>query len=449
MKNKNVFLSYSFAIMTIFLMLTSACEKKGTYNPTTKKPELITTAVNNITQITASCGGNINKNGGIKITARGVCWSTTQNPTISDNKTIDGTGIGIFTSNLINLTANTTYYIRAYATNSKGTAYGNQKTFTTSTIPVLTTIAISDITETTASCGGNISSDENSNVTVRGICWSTTQNPTISDHKTTDGTGIGDFTSNLTGLTANTTYYVRAYAINSRGTAYGDEKSFTTQQGSGTTTTVTDEDGNVYNTIVIGTQTWMVENLKVTKYNDGSDIPYVTDATAWGDLTTAAYCWYENDENNKEPHGALYNWYVVNNNDKNICPIGWHIPTKAEYDLLISYLGGGDKELASKKLRERGTTYWPDPNSGTNESGFKAILSGYRDVYDAEITFITNNDPGDGIFTSWWYNSEADNDLSAGIADNFTITDGDVSTAFSLLNNRKNGFSVRCIKNVD
>ena len=192
-----------------------------------------TNTISSITQTTATGGGNSTNDGGATITSKGVCWSnTTSSPTIANSKTVDGSGIGSFTSSLSGLTANTTYYVRAYATNSAGTSYGSVISFTTlsATIPTgVTTNSISSISQTTASGGGSISSDGGAAITSRGVCWSnTTSSPTISNSKTVDGTGIGSFTSSLTGLTSNTTYYVRAYATNSAGTAYGSATSFTT-----------------------------------------------------------------------------------------------------------------------------------------------------------------------------------------------------------------------------
>ena len=186
--------------------------------------------VTNITATSAVSGGEITDDGGFSITARGVCWSTSQNPTISDANTSDGTGTGSFTSSMTSLSYNTTYYVRAYATNSKGTSYGEEKTFTTSKLaPTVTTAEVSGITTTTAICGGDVTNDGGATVTERGVCWSTSQSPTISGSHTTDGNGTGTFTSNITGLTENITYYVRAYATNSEGTSYGEEKTFNTQ----------------------------------------------------------------------------------------------------------------------------------------------------------------------------------------------------------------------------
>ncbi len=196
-------------------------------------PLVTTTAISNITDTTAVSGGNVTSNGGDAVTARGVCWNTTGTPTISDDYTTDGSGTGSFTSNITGLNAYTTYYVRAYATNSVGTAYGDQIKFTTLeeiNLPEVTTTAITDITTTTAVSGGNVTSDGGAEVAAKGVCWNTTSSPTISDDHTTDGFGTGIFISNLTSLEDNTTYYVRAYATNSVGTAYGQEVSFTTSE---------------------------------------------------------------------------------------------------------------------------------------------------------------------------------------------------------------------------
>ena len=203
----------------------------NTISFTTKgKAQLTTTDVSELTATSAVSGGNITNDGGSEITARGVCWNTSIDPTISNNKTSDSVGSGIFSSKIINLTDNVLYYARAYATNSSGTSYGNTISFTTTSAsqPILTTSAISNITQTAAISGGTITSDGGATVTARGICWSTSSNPTISGNKTTNGSGTGSFTSNLSGLTVNVKYYLRAYATNKAGTSYGNESTFTT-----------------------------------------------------------------------------------------------------------------------------------------------------------------------------------------------------------------------------
>jgi len=196
-------------------------------------PTLSTIAATGISPTGATCGGDISNTGGDVITQSGVCYATTQNPTTTNTKTTDGSTSGAFTSVLSGLTPVTTYYVRAYATNSQGTAYGNEISFTTTTsqntnFPSLTTTSVSNISSTTAIGGGNITAQGSSSITARGVCWSTTTAPTTANSKTTNGTGIGIYTSNITGLTANTTYFVRAYATNTQGTSYGSEISFTT-----------------------------------------------------------------------------------------------------------------------------------------------------------------------------------------------------------------------------
>ena len=194
-------------------------------------PTVTTSPVTGITQTTATSGGNVTADGGASVTDRGICWSTTHNPTTSGSHVSSGTGTGSFTASMSGLTPNTTYYVRAYAVNSAGTSYGDELSFTTMQaidLPTVTTSSVTDLTQTTATGGGNVTADGGATVTERGICWSTTHNPTTSSSHLDSGSGIGNFQANMTGLTPNTTYYVRAYAINSAGTSYGDEVSFAT-----------------------------------------------------------------------------------------------------------------------------------------------------------------------------------------------------------------------------
>ena len=192
-------------------------------------PSVTTLNIVTVTGHTATINSQVTDDGGVNVTQRGLCWSASQNPTINNSHTTtDGSGMGNYTSNLTELTPGTTYYVRAYATNSVGTAYGAQLSFTTHTPPIVTTNAVNDITHSSAICGGNVTSDGGTSIIARGVCWSTSQYPTISNDHTSNGNGMGIFTSNISGLTPNTTYYVRAYATNSEGTAYGEQKTFTT-----------------------------------------------------------------------------------------------------------------------------------------------------------------------------------------------------------------------------
>jgi uncharacterized protein (TIGR02145 family) len=483
MKNLNLLLPLTIAAFLIY-----SC----TPDPKLTPPVLTSAQVTQITYTTATAGGELTDIGGAYITAKGVCWSTSVEPTIDNNRTTESGGLGVFTSQLTGLTPSTMYYVRAYGTNSAGTAYGNEVSFKTLQleVPVLTTTEITSITQTTAVSGGNITDDNGGSVTARGVCWGTATNPTTADSKTTDGTGTGSFVSNLIGLQPGTVYYVRSYATNSVGTAYGNEISFTTsavpttvpgaptigtatagnaqavvtftapgsnggsaitgytvtsspdgKTGTGSvspitvtglnngtaytftvtatnaignsvassasnsvilTAPVTDIDGNVYNTVTIGTQVWMAENLKTTKYNNGTAIPNVTENTAWAALTTGAYSDYNNTPSNSTTYGRLYNWYTVDNNavtkvasngGKNVCPTSWHVPTDAEWAILIAYLGG--ESVAIAKLRETGSI------GATNESGFTALSSGYR--YNDGTFYYFGDELG-----AWWSATELD-----------------------------------------
>ncbi len=188
-----------------------------------------TTAITAITGNSATTGGDISNAGGAEITKRGVCFSVLPSPTVDDSVTVDDKGIGVYTSLITDLKGNKKYYVRAYATNSVGTAYGNEVSFTTLVnIPLVSTTAISNLTVDGAKSGGNVTDDGGNAISARGICWSTSANPTISDNKTSNGTGLGEFTSTITGLALSTTYHVRAYAVNSAGVAYGSDVQFST-----------------------------------------------------------------------------------------------------------------------------------------------------------------------------------------------------------------------------
>lgn len=190
-------------------------------------PVVSTNTMSYIQPTTAVCGGSVQDDGGFSVTARGVCWSTAMEPTISNAHTVNGAGLGNFISSMSGLQTNTTYYVRAYATNTNGTTYGEQRSFTTATgLPAVTTAVVSNISQGTAVCGGIVTADGGFSVTARGVCYSTTPGPSIASLHTTDGAGLGTFVSQLTGLNSGITYYVRAYATNGVGTVYGEERTF-------------------------------------------------------------------------------------------------------------------------------------------------------------------------------------------------------------------------------
>ena len=230
---KNKIIVFITFILSLFLF--NNCSKDFDFGDL--KVAVKTNNFSNVLQTTASVSGEIIRDNGLSINSRGICYGTTSNPTIAGlKKTASIASLGSFSCDLDNLSPSTTYFARAYASNGYGTAYGTSISFTTqaATIPVLSsTTAASLISTTSVSTGGTIISNGASNVTSRGVCYSSTNNiPTIADTKTNNGTGNGTFISAINGLLANTTYYIRAYAINGVGPGYGDVKSFRTSPAS-------------------------------------------------------------------------------------------------------------------------------------------------------------------------------------------------------------------------
>jgi uncharacterized protein (TIGR02145 family) len=195
--------------------------------------------------------------------------------------------------------------------------------------------------------------------------------------------------------------------------------------------TITDIDGNVYVTVKIGTQWWMAENLKTTRYNDGSSISLVLEDSIWGILSTPGYCFFNNDYKNKEIYGALYNWYAVNTNK--LAPSGWHVPTSSEWMTLFNYVGGAD--VAGDKLKESGKSHWQDTNSGiTNDYGFNALPGGQRGNNESFFWYLNTH----GF---WWSSAQANN----GWAGSVQLTTGCPWVDVYELDPH-NGFSVRCVR---
>ncbi len=320
-------------------------------------------------------------------------------------------------------------------TDSTGTNNGGTDTDSTEiviSLPTLTTTAVSSITEKSAVSGGNITNNGGATVTSRGVCWGTSANPTIYHNRTTNGIqGIGNFTSNLTGLSKNITYYVRAYAINSAGTAYGNKVSFIAKKPVEYGNGVADIDGNSYQTVIIGNQEWMAENLKTTKYADGTTIPNVTDDGQWANLSTGAWCNNDNSSSNDATYGKLYNWYAVNTNK--LCPTGWHVPTEAEWTVLTDYLAANGHS-GSEGTALKATSGWNSGGNGTDDYGFLGLPGGYRFYHNGYFKGI-------GGYCLWWSSSQdsTGNAWLLHLGSNY----GHVN---SYGNNKKNGYSVRCLR---
>jgi len=401
--------------------------------------------------------GSIVDIGEEEIVQHGFCWSFIERPLLSDDSTSLGEtdNKGVFSSTVEGLEAQATYHVRAYAVTSKGIFYGNEKSFVTSVlaVPTMRTEEVIHFNRESAVCGGAILLEGAAPVTDRGVCWSTLQNPSLADHVASEGSGSGSFKISITGLEINTIYYVRAYAVNSEGIAYGEEVTFKTWD----VDEFSDYDGNIYPMVVIGEQTWMRKNLRVTHYADGTPIPHVKEN--WNLLTqeSKAYCWYNNSPHYAYAYGALYTWRAVMNgaesSDENpsevqgVCPDGWHVPSDQEWQEMEIYLGMDPGEADTIVFRDRGEdfggmlketgyTHWRNPNSGaTNLSGFTAVGGGYRAIYGD----FRNLERNAAYWTSTLY-LDTDRALMRGLEFRTTYIDRDYDHFF-------NGASVRCIQN--
>ena len=406
---------------------------------TTTKAVVTTSAATPITTNSATVGGNVTNDGGATVTEKGVYYGTATNPESIGTKIQIGSGIGTFSTDLTGLSEGTTYYVRAYAINSNGESYGSLIDFTTSVTlvpPTVTTSSASGIENTSATVGGNVTNDGGATVTERGIYYGTSANPETTGTKVQIGSGTGTFSTTLNGLSIGTTYIVKAYASNSSETGYGQEIEFTTSG-------LTDYDGNTYETVTIGDQVWMAENLKVTHYPGGSAIPHVIDDLDWFNLeknnSDDAYCFYNN--NSSSAYGALYTYAAA----LNACPDGWHLPTDTEWKTLEMYLGmsQGDADKTGwrgsdegGKLKETGTTHWKSPNTGaTNETGFTALPGGYRSQLEGNFILL-------GDMADWWTATETSTNNAAGRGLYYNYSTISRYTGYS----KSRGIAIRCLR---
>lgn len=325
------------------------------------------------------------------------------------------------------------------------------------------TTEVTEITKNTAKSGGNVMNDGGSPVTSRGVVWSTSEHPVTdkNDGVTKDGEGTGLFESSIRGLVPGTTYFVRAYAKNSAGTAYGDQISFTTlKPDDGTTGTLQDIDGNIYKTVYIDGREWTAENIHVTRYNDGEPVPAVYDDREWELTTSGAYSVYPfrsvdgfySDEEILEAYGALYNWYAVETG--RLCPSGWGVPTDEEWISLEGYADTrfepDDPEWdrtdwrgydAGQRLRapyDFGFSLKNEhlyPVIGTNVFGFTAVAGGFRNFIGPYYDI--------GNYGYWWSSSERSDELA------WMRSMGVISVIRREGPGKGLGFSVRCIRKVE
>jgi uncharacterized protein (TIGR02145 family) len=407
---------------------------------------VITSPVTELSWYYAIAGGEVLDDGGSPITSRGVCVTEKESdPPSLDSKfevwsTTDSTGIGSFISTIpihwhgVPSYTNTHYY-RAYATNAKGTTYGELLSFYPKQLPPSSdAFEIESITVKATSAIVKYHTEEPSifHVDERGLCYNTVPNPSYEgSHFIVDGGSL--MSATISNLTPNTMYYVRGYLKNESAIAYSAERSFVTNEGE-----ISDIDGNIYQIKTIGSQVWMIENLKVSKFNEGSNIPLVQENLEWNSTTTSAHCIYDNNK-----YGKLYNYYACVDN-RALCPSGWHVPTDDEWKILEIQSGMSQSQAdavglrgtnVGGELKQTGCSSedWNCNNIGaTNSTGFSALFGGLR--YDNGIFY--NNDESAYFWSSTEYDGTAWNrSLSK---DNAQIGRLNVNKGFA--------FSVRCIK---
>ena len=317
------------------------------------------------------------------------------------------------------------------------------------------TETISNISQTTTLVGGEIASNIANPIIARGLCWNTFGHPSVHDSVSVDSSGVGTFMSQLSGLLPNTRYYVKAYAISSVDTLYGNEETFMTLVDC--PISVTDVEGNVYNTIVIGTQCWMKSNLRTTHYANGDSIPYVAADSTWDDLaaTDTACCYLENNASYVPEYGVLYSWQAVVGSDmassivpsgvQGVCPDGWHVPSMEEFQMLEGEVDSQygypnliwDEEGwhgfdSGKNLKS--VSGWNSGGNGTDLYGFSAKPSSDR-IYNG-------NFPAPGNHCHFWTSAQYNNSYAYSI----TISAFRDDTDKHEYSNKTMGFSVRCVK---
>jgi uncharacterized protein (TIGR02145 family) len=261
-----------------------------------------------------------------------------------------------------------------------------------------------------------------------------------------DGSTNTSISATITGLSSNTTYHIRIKAVNEAGVTYGDDNTFMPPNP------VVDADGNSYNTVIIGSQTWMERNLEVTKFNDATDIPLVTDDNLWAGLTSSGYCWYFNDESSSKGtlYGALYNWYAANSGK--LCPAGWHVPSQVDWTALEDFLSingynyDGSFSYNGYAIALANTTGWNYSSSsgapGNNDfqekrniSGFTAVPAGVRDAN--QLLFGAR-----GYYAIFWTSTPVSADMAYDRGIDYSL-----SSLGTGMVNKRSGFSIRCVKN--
>jgi uncharacterized protein (TIGR02145 family) len=428
-------------------------QKRVTTYANVTLPQVSTSAITNITHNSAISGGNVASGGGAPVTARGVVWSTSQNPSLEENEghTPSGQGTGRFYSILEDLTPNTTYHVKAYATNSQGTAYGNQVVFETETAE--TQLFSLSISLEPLNSGSTTGAGEY----LAGTVVTLTATPASGYKFVSWSEGVAE------ALEATTTFTMPSedVTLTANFVEEGGAVSWTPCPGM---PTVTDIDGNIYNTVQIGGQCWIRENLKVTKYRNGDDIPTGPSYAEWMNIrTTGAYAIYphyhedieglNSDAEVLEAYGALYNWYAVDD-WRGLCPSGWRVPTDQEWTELGDYVeaqgypnGAGNtlkscRQVDSPLGGDCSTNEHPRWNlgntpHGNDAFGFSALPGGHRWYvgYFYEV----------GHSGSWWSSTHN----SASYSWYRKINKGSSRLSREFDGHKRSAYSVRCLRDAE
>ena len=415
--------------------------------------------VTDIDYTSFTCSGDVTDSGTYPVTARGICYATTPEPVMTGNHIHSGSGTGAFFAFVTGLEPETMYYVRAYAVNSAGVSYSNVITVNTLTpsAPTVTTDSVSAYNV----CEGTIVSDGGIPVTQRGFCYALHLNPTLNDSVVIVAGTDDMFTTTLRGLTMGLSYHVRAFATNEKGTSYGDDIVFVAGCD---LTPVVDYDGFSYNVVQIGIQCWMKENLRSTHYADGTEIAHavleISDSIAY-------YYYPDNRYYNQTDYGLLYNWKALmgNSNFSNaypsgvqgICPNGWHVPSRVEWNQLLDYVKSQEDYLCDVNTNAylkalASTTGWSSSSTActpgndmttNNATGFSAMPAGELNHYSNNVYYAAF-----GQSAVYWSSTQGTNAWFGavclmrhlGIQPTWETSNANLNSALN------NGFSVRCLK---
>ncbi len=407
-------------IISVFIIVS--CKEK------LDLPQSTTVGVKNPGIFTAKAYGSIF---GRSITAKGFCWDTLNNPDLEKNVINVGEGSQSYSCEITGLTPGKTYYLRAFATNSIGTSLGTVTSFTTIVSPQVITNLPSALTYSTGTAGGFAASSASMMLMDAGICYGTGHNPDINGTKKSTGTSP-NFNTTLNNLTENTLYYVRAYGTYNFGTVYGQEQNFKTASAPvvySVSGSVTDNEGNSYNTVTIGNQTWMAENLAVTKYYSGVSIPLVGGGFgSWSNTSFGARCNYADNTAYTSSYGYMYNFRAILD-PQGLAPAGWHIPSTAEWQILIDKLGGN--AAAMQHFMDNHNTWSLAYCSPTNYSAMSLLPAGCRGSGGGDLDMNTN---------AYYWTSDYSGSYATYLKFGYTCGISTMSGSFNV------GCYIRCVK---